>query len=379
MGDPPGPGASHARAPGVKEKSFGTTPDGRPARHGRLCGPIFEARPETHALQTDRSTARLRRARRRAVSREGLGGGGRRRSGPPDAVLVVGADGLGYLGVPLFFVISGLCIHLPAARALAAGRSAAPRWREFFRRRFWRLHPPYLAALALAAGLLFATRGELPVSWRGAVAEGFLVHTLHPRHVRGSEPAGLDAGARGAILSRVSRGLDPLRTPRRLAWARGRHGDDHALPRQLELGMDTAGAWRRRVGSLPGALVRMGTRGADRALGGRPRDDTASRAIALGRGIGADARGSRRVGDVAAWLVHHQGAALRDRLRARGGVDAASRARRHADGGHGDRPTPRRDRRLFVQPVSRASPDPVLSRAGGEARGGCADFSASSP
>jgi peptidoglycan/LPS O-acetylase OafA/YrhL len=33
--------------------------------------------------------------------------------------------GFGYLGVPLFFVISGFCIHLPHARALASGESAS--------------------------------------------------------------------------------------------------------------------------------------------------------------------------------------------------------------------------------------------------------------
>ena len=53
--------------------------------------------------------------------------------------------GFGYLGVPLFFVISGFCIHLPYARALASGEPApTPAWRRFFARRFWRLYPPYL-------------------------------------------------------------------------------------------------------------------------------------------------------------------------------------------------------------------------------------------
>src|SRR5690348_9263470 len=51
--------------------------------------------------------------------------------------------GFGYLGVPLFFVISGFCIHLPYARGLSAG-GAAPDWRRFFARRFRRLYPPYL-------------------------------------------------------------------------------------------------------------------------------------------------------------------------------------------------------------------------------------------
>lgn len=50
----------------------------------------------------------------------------------------------GWLGVPLFFVISGFCIH---ASALNAGQL---RLSTFFGRRFWRIYPPYLAALFLA-------------------------------------------------------------------------------------------------------------------------------------------------------------------------------------------------------------------------------------
>ncbi len=99
-----------------------------------------------------------------------------------------GLMGWGYLGVPLFFVISGLCIHLPSARALAAGRPSRPRWGRFFQRRFWRLYPTYLAALALAGALLFVSRGGLPVSWRTVLAETFLVHTLHPATFEGLNP-----------------------------------------------------------------------------------------------------------------------------------------------------------------------------------------------
>jgi peptidoglycan/LPS O-acetylase OafA/YrhL len=96
--------------------------------------------------------------------------------------------GFGYLGVPLFFVISGFCIHLPQARALAAGHAVAPSWTAFFRRRFWRLYPSYLGALALAVLLLFLAYGALTVSWRGLLAQALLVQTLHPATFDGVNP-----------------------------------------------------------------------------------------------------------------------------------------------------------------------------------------------
>jgi hypothetical protein len=241
--DPPGPGAS--TSPGVKEnRSAPHRMDDRPVM--AIVRPDFRGATRTRT-QTDRSTARLRRAGRRCVTC-GLGGGGRRRSGPPDAVLVVGADGLGISRRPALLrdqrplhspprgegargrPIDGAAVAGVLPPALLATPSALPRRPRVGGRPA--LRHPRRAARELARG---ARRG-----FPGP-------HAL-PRHVRGSEPAGLDAGARGAILSRVSRGLDPLRTPRRLAWARGRHGDDHALPRQLELRMDAAGARRRRVG-----------------------------------------------------------------------------------------------------------------------------------
>jgi peptidoglycan/LPS O-acetylase OafA/YrhL len=53
----------------------------------------------------------------------------------------------GWFGVPLFFVISGFCIH---ASTLNAGQL---RIGTFVGRRFWRIYPPYLAALFLAVAL----------------------------------------------------------------------------------------------------------------------------------------------------------------------------------------------------------------------------------
>ncbi len=71
--------------------------------------------------------------------------------GPVNAWFFVPHE-LGYLGVKLFFVISGFCIHnsfLGWSR-----RTAAPTVRAFLphylNRRFWRIYPPFAVALLLA-------------------------------------------------------------------------------------------------------------------------------------------------------------------------------------------------------------------------------------
>ncbi len=63
---------------------------------------------------------------------------------------------LGRLGVPLFLVLSGFCIHLGMARRLAAGQPVTPDWSGFWRRRIRRLYPPYLAAIALSLAVYAA-------------------------------------------------------------------------------------------------------------------------------------------------------------------------------------------------------------------------------
>ncbi len=53
----------------------------------------------------------------------------------------------GSLGVTLFFVLSGYCIHRQGARKLAENRSTPFNFRAFVVRRFWRIYPTYVAAL----------------------------------------------------------------------------------------------------------------------------------------------------------------------------------------------------------------------------------------
>jgi peptidoglycan/LPS O-acetylase OafA/YrhL len=53
----------------------------------------------------------------------------------------------GFLGVPMFVVLSGFCIHLGVARKMAAGAPTGTDWGRFWKRRFFRLYPPYVAAI----------------------------------------------------------------------------------------------------------------------------------------------------------------------------------------------------------------------------------------
>ena len=58
----------------------------------------------------------------------------------------------GFLGVDLFFFISGFCLFYPYARSMFEGRPA-PTLGEFFRRRLWKILPSYYLALAAFAAL----------------------------------------------------------------------------------------------------------------------------------------------------------------------------------------------------------------------------------
>ena len=66
----------------------------------------------------------------------------------------------GYIGVYLFFVISGFCIHLQWAKARATGVEPEVRFGPFWKRRLRRLYPPYVIALGLFL-LVAHSYGEL--------------------------------------------------------------------------------------------------------------------------------------------------------------------------------------------------------------------------
>ena len=97
-------------------------------------------------------------------------------------------------GVPLFFVISGFCIHLSSARKAASKGAARFEFVSFWRRRLWRLYPTYFVVLCASMGLVvmfFLTgSGEEIVrsypeprarwiAWDFA-AHATMLHGLHP-------------------------------------------------------------------------------------------------------------------------------------------------------------------------------------------------------
>jgi peptidoglycan/LPS O-acetylase OafA/YrhL len=74
---------------------------------------------------------------------------------------------VGWLGVPMFFVLSGYCIHRGYARRLQADPGIAIDWWAYARRRMWRIYPVYLAALALTVATDACLRTYAP-SWHVA-------------------------------------------------------------------------------------------------------------------------------------------------------------------------------------------------------------------
>jgi peptidoglycan/LPS O-acetylase OafA/YrhL len=108
--------------------------------------------------------------------------------GAPHGVLVrLAQHGLGASGVRLFFVLSGLCIHLPLARRLEADPGATPAWGAYFRRRFTRIYPPHLVVLLLSTAVGLALAPEVlastpitPPTWRQFLLHLGMLHSFVP-------------------------------------------------------------------------------------------------------------------------------------------------------------------------------------------------------
>ena len=104
----------------------------------------------------------------------------------PASLLVLPLN-LGSLGVAIFFVISGFCIHL-------SFQQQGKKYSEFFVRRFFRIYPAYLAALLLFAFLLPSTTlnfsGALAnESWKQLISHLLLVHNIWAGTYMGINPS----------------------------------------------------------------------------------------------------------------------------------------------------------------------------------------------
>jgi peptidoglycan/LPS O-acetylase OafA/YrhL len=95
------------------------------------------------------------------------------------AIPVLPTIRFGYVGVFLFFVISGFCIHLSRAKAQVENKAPVG-FTAFWKRRFRRLYPPYLIALVLFLGITaFTTKFELtPFYIWDVVAHLLMLHNL---------------------------------------------------------------------------------------------------------------------------------------------------------------------------------------------------------
>ncbi len=96
----------------------------------------------------------------------------------PVSNLLVLPLNLGFLGVAIFFVVSGFCIHLSFQRQ-------GGKFSEFFVRRFFRIYPAYLAAVLFFAFLFPKTSlgfsgAASNDSWRQLICHLLLIHNFWP-------------------------------------------------------------------------------------------------------------------------------------------------------------------------------------------------------
>ena len=83
----------------------------------------------------------------------------------------------GYLGVPLFIILSGFCIHLRIAKGSVLGNDYQIDWWRFWLRRFLRLYPPYAAAIVFSLCLAYGIHHRY-LAEGDSLAPDLLTHLL---------------------------------------------------------------------------------------------------------------------------------------------------------------------------------------------------------
>ena len=141
----------------------------------------------------------------------------------PEQLLWYYPASLGWAGVALFFVLSGFCIHFSFLRT---GRFDA---RRFFWRRFWRIYPAYLVALAV-----FLVLDRTPVL-TGPGAFQLLSHAVFLHNVSHDTFFGINGVFWSIAVEMQLYVLYPV-----LLWGRTRFGLANCLAGTCVLGL----AWR---------------------------------------------------------------------------------------------------------------------------------------
>jgi len=98
----------------------------------------------------------------------------------------------GRLGVPLFIVISGFCIHHATRAAWNGTRLSDVSWATFFQRRLRRLYVPYVGAIALGLLSLSFVSGQDAV--RNCLPHDLPIHLLMLQNVVGWNAGGVGNG-----------------------------------------------------------------------------------------------------------------------------------------------------------------------------------------
>lgn len=78
-----------------------------------------------------------------------------------------------FYAVPLFFLISGYCIHLSNLKYLKEGKPLPVM--EYYKRRWLRIYPPYLAALIFSVAVNFIVTGDSSLDWSNICTHIFLL------------------------------------------------------------------------------------------------------------------------------------------------------------------------------------------------------------
>jgi peptidoglycan/LPS O-acetylase OafA/YrhL len=100
----------------------------------------------------------------------------------------------GYLGVPMFIVISGFCIHLRTSQRYGVLGEYRVNWLAYWSRRTFRLYPPYAIAIALSL-VVAAWLGWPARAHQGTFSLDLTTHLLMLHDLTAQYATGLGNGA----------------------------------------------------------------------------------------------------------------------------------------------------------------------------------------